>query len=484
MWLMHIFKGASQTAIVVRISLLALLGSSVSLAQVPSPDIPEGVKIKVASDADNALAKTVLQEALVSETSYPKALLGGAATCGPTLWAALKGSADSTLLQSKVVTTTLSLPEPLLTVSRVLVTDEQREAFWKLLRARYPALKSATVRKPSADEIRYYWATIPFDIEEPLFSVQAGQQTFIVNLRMVKNRPVLFWFDLVDDLRHLRDQDLTADEVAEVSAVADAGMPISTYEVGRAYLLGRGVPVDVEKGRVWLDRAAQKDSLDAQMMLGASYLSGTRLPKDPRLASKYLLQAAQQQHVVGDLRSSQALAQYWIALMYEQGNGLDKSHEKAIQFLKMSADNGNSSALYDLASLYNDGSGGMSKDVPHACELFEKAANRGNVKAMHNVGYCYQVGSGGKKDDGKAIEYYTKAAEGGSVRSQGNLGILFGQLGQAEKSYFWLRVAEASGDTEKRSLIDVVKGHLTPSQVEQQDRDVLAWLKSHQAKTQ
>jgi TPR repeat protein len=483
MGLMQIFKGASQTALVVRISLLALLGGSVSLAQVPSPDLPEGVKIKVASDADNALAKTVLQEALVSETSFPKELLGGIATCGPTLWAALKGSADSTLLQSKVVVTTLSLPEPLLTVSRGLVTDEQREAFWKLLRARYPALKSATVRKASADEIRYYGSTIPFDIEEPLFSVQAGQQTFIVNLSMVKSRPVLFWFDRVDDLHHLRDQDLTADEVAEVSATAEAGLPISTYEIGRAYLLGRGVPVDVEKGRMWLERAAQKDSLDAQMMLGASYLSGTKLPKDPRLASQYLLQAAQQQHVVGDLRSSQALAQYWIALMYEQGNGLDKSHEKAIQFLQMAADNGNSPALYDLASLYNVGSGGISKDVPHACELFEKAANRGNVPAMHNAGYCYQVGLGGKKDEGKAIEYYTKAAEGGSVRSQRNLGILFGQLGQAEKSYFWLRVAEASGDAETKPLIDVVKGHLTLSQVEQQDRDVLAWLKSHKAKT-
>jgi TPR repeat protein len=255
-------------------------------------------------------------------------------------------------------------------------------------------------------------------------------------------------------------------------------------QLGNAYWGGHGVTADVEKGRVWLDRAAEKGSLEAQMLLGAAYLGGVKVSKDPQLAAKYLLPVAQQQHVDSSFQSSQALAQYWIALMYGQGKGLEKSHDKAIQFLQMAASNGSPVAQFDLAELYNDGSGGMTVDKVRACQLFEKAAGQGYVKAMHNVGYCYQLGTGGKKDDSRAIEYYTKAAEGGSTRSQRNLGILFGQLGQAEKAYFWLRVAENSGDTEKKSLIDSAKEHLTPLQVEQQEKEIVAWLDAHKTKSQ
>jgi TPR repeat protein len=259
-------------------------------------------------------------------------------------------------------------------------------------------------------------------------------------------------------------------DVATAEAKASQGDIAAMVQLGKAYWAGQGVTADIEKGRVWLDRAAEKGSLDAQMLLGMAYFSGAKLPKDPQLASKYLLQAAQQEHVDSSLQSSQALAQYFIASMYEQGRGLEKSHDKATQFLQIAANNGSPVAQFDLAVLYNDGAGGMSMDKAHACQLFEKAADQGYVRAMNNVGYCYQVGVDRKKDDGKAIEYYTKAAEGGSTRSQRNLGILFGQLGQVEKAYFWLRVAESSGDTDEKSFIATAREHLTASQVEQQEK--------------
>jgi TPR repeat protein len=273
-------------------------------------------------------------------------------------------------------------------------------------------------------------------------------------------------------------------DVAVSEAKALQGDVAAMVQLGKAYWDGKGVPADVEKGRPWLERAAEKGSLEAQMFLGMSYFSGVKLSKDPQLASKYLLQAAQQEHVESTLQSSQALAQYFIAQMYEQGRGLEKSHDKAIQFLQMAANNGSPPAQFDLAALYNDGSGGMTTDKVRACQLFEKAADQGHLRAMHNAGYCYQVGIGGKKDENKAIDYYTKAAEAGSTRSQRNLGLLFGQLGQAEKAYFWLRVAESSGDTEKKSLIDAAKEHLPASQVETVEKEILVWLNAHKAKKQ
>jgi uncharacterized protein len=273
-------------------------------------------------------------------------------------------------------------------------------------------------------------------------------------------------------------------DVAAVETKASNGDLGAMVELGKAYWDGNGVTTDVDKGQVWLERAAEKGSQEAQMFLGAAYLSGTKLPKNRELAAKYLLRVAQAQHVDDGFKSSQALAQYWVAMMYEQGAGVEKSHEQAIQFLQVAANNGNAPAEYDLAVLYNDGVGGISIDKAHACELFEKAAEQGHVRAMFNAGYCYQVGVGGQKDESKAINYYTKAAEVGNTRAQRNLGILFGRAGQPERAYFWLRVAESSGDAESKSFIDKLKPLLPPAQVDAAEKEVLAWLNAHPAKKQ
>ena len=220
------------------------------------------------------------------------------------------------------------------------------------------------------------------------------------------------------------------------------------------------------------------------MLLGAAYMSGTRLPKDRQLSARYLLQAAKQDPASSGSRGQIALAQYWLARMYEQGSGVERSHETAIQYLQLAASNGNYPAQYDLGTLYNDGAEGMTVDKARACELFAKAADQGHVKASHNAGFCYQNGIAGDQDANKAINYYTRAAEAGNTGSQHNLGILFGQMGQAEKSYFWLHVAESSGDTQVTSLIETVKTHLAAPLLEAQEKEVAAWLDAHKGQKQ
>jgi TPR repeat protein len=271
-------------------------------------------------------------------------------------------------------------------------------------------------------------------------------------------------------------------DVASAEAKAQQGDIIAMTKLGEAYWGKQGIPADIAKGKAWLERAANAGSLEARMFLGASYMSGSGLPKDDVLASKYLLQVAQLPNVESNSQGSQAQAQYWIAMMYEHGRGIEKSHEKAIQFLQMAAKNGNYPAQFDLGSLYNDGSGGLPMDKAIACQWFEKAADSGHFKAMHNTGYCYQLGTGGRKDSDKAIHYYTLAAEAGLTNSQHNLGMLYGVMGNAEKAYFWLRVAESFGYTEDKSRLDAAKARMSASQLEQQERDIATWVEAHKAK--
>ena len=467
------------------ITLLLVIAISAlsAFAQPTSAQLPPGVKVTRATESANRAAKSALEKAFANSDTFPVELLADTATCGPTLWSTLRSSADQVLHRSKVVTVIVPAPIPLAVPARGLIDVEQRKDFWKLLIEKYPALKSAKVRIPTPSEYAYYWSLIAFDsIEEPFLAIDAGPQTFIAHMPLKNGKPVLFSIDLIGDLRRLREQELSSEEVDEFVSAAEANAPIPMFTVGRAYFLGKGVPADVEKGRKWLEFAAGQESLDARILLGAAYMSGTKLPKDGQLAAKYLLQAAQQQNVDYSLQSQQALAQYWIALMYEQGSGVEKSHEKALQFLQLSANNGNYSAQYELANLYNGGLGGMQADKARACDLYEKAAAQGHPKAMHNTGYCYQTGSGGKKDEQKAIMFYTRAAEVGEVRSQRNLGLLYAQLGKADEAYFWLHVAESNGDKDLARYLDATTPHLTPMQIEALQRQVAEWLSLHKRK--
>jgi uncharacterized protein len=50
--------------------------------------------------------------------------------------------------------------------------------------------------------------------------------------------------------------------------LAEAGDPDASFNMGQAYRLGRGVLVDLSTAQSWLERAAQKDHVDAQATLG------------------------------------------------------------------------------------------------------------------------------------------------------------------------------------------------------------------------
>jgi hypothetical protein len=59
-----------------------------------------------------------------------------------------------------------------------------------------------------------------------------------------------------------------ASAVAIWRPLAEAGDPDASFNMGQAYRLGRGVLVDMSVAQIWLERAAQKDHVDAQATLG------------------------------------------------------------------------------------------------------------------------------------------------------------------------------------------------------------------------
>jgi len=168
-----------------------------------SQEIPNGVRYKKAPDAVNNAAKANLETALASE-SMPSNFFGDVTVVGPMLWKSLKPSADQILLRTMPVTLIVPGPNSFSAEGKRIRTDDERNAFWKLFRSKYPALKDGKVRKGNAQEISYYWATIPFDIEEPLWLVETGSDRFIAHFSMTSGQPRLFWLDRVGDLQTLK----------------------------------------------------------------------------------------------------------------------------------------------------------------------------------------------------------------------------------------------------------------------------------------
>jgi hypothetical protein len=192
-------KPLKQFRAVMRLLALLLIATPV-LAQ----EIPKGVRYKPAPESVNAAAKTALEKVLASD-ELPKEFFGEVVVCGPMLWDALKSSADKILFDAKPIFIVIpSGGESIQTEGRGILKIEERQSFWRSLRAAYPSLKTAKVRKAHADEILHYWAEIPFDIEEPFFVVETNSERFVVNLRNKNDNITLFWIDVVGDLRSLK----------------------------------------------------------------------------------------------------------------------------------------------------------------------------------------------------------------------------------------------------------------------------------------
>ena len=179
--------------------MVILLASASAMSQ----EIPEGVNYKTAPETVNAAAKLALEKALASDSFAPE-IAGDVTVCGPMLWKSLKPAADKVLLNAKPVIAMITDPEVIHAEGKRLLFADERQSFWGAWRSKYPKLKTATIRKARADELSFYWATIPFDIEEPFFVIDTNSERFVVHLLNKQGKITLFWIDLVGDLRTLK----------------------------------------------------------------------------------------------------------------------------------------------------------------------------------------------------------------------------------------------------------------------------------------
>ncbi|MDF1588839.1 MAG: tetratricopeptide repeat protein [Gammaproteobacteria bacterium] len=81
-----------------------------------------------------------------------------------------------------------------------------------------------------------------------------------------------------------------------------------------------------------------------------------------------------------------ATAQYVLATLYNNGQGVEKNSQKAVEWYQKSAEQNNDLAQYSLGIMYEFGDEGLDKNEQEAQKWYRLAANNGNYFAQNKLG--------------------------------------------------------------------------------------------------
>lgn len=164
-------------------------------------DIPKGVRYKKADAKVNAIAEKKLQAVFrMKPTLADYAPVSSMPlVIGPSLWASIRKAVAKEFANSKPVTFFVPGSSGLQKLEgRSPKTARQLELTWMCIAGLAEKSGKATVRKAKADELSYYWAIIPYDIEEPLYVVDCGRTKFIIDFHTKNPKdPMPFFVDIV-----------------------------------------------------------------------------------------------------------------------------------------------------------------------------------------------------------------------------------------------------------------------------------------------
>ena len=109
----------------------------------------------------------------------------------------------------------------------------------------------------------------------------------------------------------------------------------------------------------------------------------------------------------GDTSAQLGLGESYLA----GGRGLNQNFELAVRYLTAAAESGSSDALTYLGKMYLDGTPFTPKDYQKAFEYLMKSADKSSPSAQAVLGAMYMKGKGVKKNIEKALKLLTLSAD-------------------------------------------------------------------------
>ena len=178
------------------------------------------------------------------------------------------------------------------------------------------------------------------------------------------------------------------------------------------YELGRGVKQDYAKAREWLEKAAEQGNAMAQNNLGFFYTQENTGMQDYTLARKWLEKA---------VANKWSLALTCLAFLYNNGLGVEKNRERALDLYRQAAEFNDPDAQNYLAKVHY-----AAGEYEHAMSWWENLAEEWNdPEAQCNLGWIYLKGEGVEPDHAAAMDWLYSSAEQGWPAAQYLLGCMY-----------------------------------------------------------
>jgi len=136
--------------------------------------------------------------------------------------------------------------------------------------------------------------------------------------------------------------------------------------------------------------------------------------------------------VISEAQSGEREAQYWLAMIHDEGNLVAKSHQQFIQWLNKSAEQGYAPAQ-ELLEYTN--SPRTERDNVKAEMWLLRGAAQGNADSQLWLGVAYEQDWFGTCDLQEAAKWYREAAEQGQPDAQTSLGSLYKDGDGVEQNY-------------------------------------------------
>lgn len=190
--------------------------------------------------------------------------------------------------------------------------------------------------------------------------------------------------------------------IAEKTAAAEKGDAKAALALG---VFCEGRAGDMPKALEWYRKAAELGDSFAAMWLALLYENGEKVERNSEEAFRWALRAAE----LGDRRGAA-----WVGKAYLNGSGVEENETEGRRWLRRADELGDGDAAYLLGICYWNGDG-VAKDEAEANRLFRKAVERTGDGALSKLGLarCYANGWGVEKDQAKAVELYREAANAG-----------------------------------------------------------------------
>ncbi len=153
--------------------------------------------------------------------------------------------------------------------------------------------------------------------------------------------------------------------------VAEQNNVAAFFNVGKMYLLGEGTQKNTEKGLYWLKKGAERGDYLAQLMLGDIYYDGLGGVKIDKKRGVFWFEIASEQF----FEKGVSEIQLKLSFIYDTDKDV-LDEDKAIYWLKKSAENGNAKAQFYLALMYFE-----IEDYKKGEFWLRKACNNGSEKA-------------------------------------------------------------------------------------------------------